>query len=63
MTIKDYVLNNEPTDINGWINRLKKDGLSKHESLIIHCAEDLNKITFNDNGKSVNELLTNSITN
>lgn len=44
-TIKDYVLSKSDMDINGWINQVKSDGLSKHEHTILSCADHYNKIT------------------
>ena len=44
-TIKDYVISKSDMDINGWVNQIASDGLSKHESIILDCADHYNKIT------------------
>lgn len=46
MTIRDYVTKQNDMSINEWIDKLKKDGFAKHESVILSCADSLNKITF-----------------
>lgn len=47
MTVKEFVLNQKPMGINGWLNLIKSSGLLEHEKLIISCAEHFDLIVLN----------------
>ena len=38
MTIQEFVLEQKPMGINGWIKVIEDAGLQEHEHLIIDCA-------------------------
>ena len=45
MTILEFVSKQKPANVNAWIELIKNNGLSKHESIILSCADQLNLIT------------------
>jgi hypothetical protein len=47
MTVKEFVLNQKPMGINGWLNLIEASGLVEHEKLIISCAEYFDLIVLN----------------
>lgn len=47
MTVKEFVLNQKPMSINGWLNLIEASGLAEHEKLIISCAEYFDLIVIN----------------
>ena len=61
MTIREYVTSKKEMSINEWLKQIALDGLKKHESVIIRCADDNNLITIN-NKTSVLDDLIGSIT-
>ena len=48
--------------INEWLKQIALDGLKKHESVIIRCADEYNLITI-DNSTTVLDDLIGSINN
>ncbi len=40
MTIREYVTSKKEMSINEWLKQITLDGLKKHESVIIRCADE-----------------------
>lgn len=47
MTVKEFVLNQKPMGINGWLNLIESSGLAEYENAIISCAEYFDLIVIN----------------
>jgi hypothetical protein len=47
MSIKEFVQSQPKMGINDWIQCISNEGLSEYESLIISCADHMNKIIVN----------------
>ena len=62
MTIREYVTSKKEMSINEWLKQIALDGLKKHESVIIRCADECNLITI-DNNTTVLDDLIGSINN
>jgi len=45
MTIKEFTLKQKSQSINEWIELIASNGLQKHESIILQCADHFNLIT------------------
>lgn len=62
MTIREYVTSKKEMSINEWLKQIALDGLKKHESVIIRCADEYKLITI-DNNTTVLDDLIGSINN
>ena len=60
-TIKDYVLRQREMTINEWIEQITIDKLSKHQSIILSCADHFNKISVDLSTSPLNDFI-NTIT-
>jgi|694.fasta_scaffold50647_4 hypothetical protein len=45
MTIREFVIAQEPMGINEWLNLIHSNGFGEQETLIIMCAEEYDLIT------------------
>lgn len=57
MTIREYVTSKKEMSINEWLKQIALDGLKKHESVIIRCADDNNLITINNKTSVLDDLI------
>lgn len=53
MKLGEFVLNQEPMDINGWLNLIESSGLAEYENAIILCAEYFDLIVINHNANFI----------
>lgn len=60
MTIKEYVTSKKEMGVNEWIKQIALDGLEKHQSMILKCADDHKLITI-DNSTTFMDDFINSI--
>jgi hypothetical protein len=44
MTIQEFVLEQKPMGINGWIKVIEDAGLQKHQHVIIDCADHFDMV-------------------
>lgn len=63
MTIREYVTSKKEMGINEWLKQIALDGLKKHESIIIRCADEHNLITIDNNTTVLDDLIGSINTN